>query len=90
VKKSLARLRKYAYIPVMKSKVVEIRGCSGSFRYHTLAEYETMRDAKAHANRLTQDRIDRMGVSRRAYFADRSNTEGSFHALRMDETAQTV
>jgi hypothetical protein len=69
----------------MKSKVIEITVYSGNFRNCLRSKHNTMRAAKAEASRLNQARRDHMGVSNREYWNDRSNYEGSFHALRMDE-----
>jgi hypothetical protein len=66
----------------MKSLLQEVRGCSGSFRLHTIEEYSTMREAAAEAKRRNTNIADRHGISLRKYLADRSNYEGQFIANR--------
>jgi len=65
----------------MKSAVYEVIGCIGSQKFRERSEYATMREAKAEAKRLNNDRAGSQGKSLRQ-FMDDINDESKFFAGR--------
>lgn len=66
----------------MKSITYRIHGCVGSFREVKVSEHSTIKFAREEATRRNQEIADRRGQTLRAYYADRSNLEGSYGAKK--------
>jgi hypothetical protein len=63
----------------MKSAIYEVTGCIGSQKFRERAGYDTMREARAEAKRLNNERAGMQGKSLRE-FMDDLNDEGKFFA----------
>lgn len=61
----------------MKSTLFEVVGCIGSQSFRKIADFDTMREAKAESRKRNQLRADAKGVSLRAHLSD-LNPEGHF------------
>jgi len=65
----------------MKSAVYEVIGCIGSQKFRERSECATMREAKAEAKRLNNDRAGSQGKTLREFMKD-INNESKFFAGR--------
>jgi hypothetical protein len=63
----------------MKSAIYEVIGCIGSQKFRERAQYNTMREARAEAKKLNNDRAGMQGKSLREFMND-VNDEGKFFA----------